>query len=89
MEENRIDVYWREVVHTAIYILNRGLLRLKKNKNPYELLYGRQTTMKYFRVFGRKSYIRRDKDILGKFDSRYDEGIFLGYSSSSKPYRCY
>jgi hypothetical protein len=26
---------------------------------------------------------------LGKFDSRDDEGIFLGYSSRSKAYRCY
>jgi hypothetical protein len=26
---------------------------------------------------------------LGKFDSRIDEGIFLGYSSDSKAYRCY
>jgi hypothetical protein len=26
---------------------------------------------------------------LGKFDSRDDEGIFLGYSMSSKGYRCF
>jgi hypothetical protein len=26
---------------------------------------------------------------LGKFDSRTDEGIFLGYSSNSKAYICY
>ena len=28
-------------------------------------------------------------DNLGKFDSRTDEGIFLGYSSTKKAYRCY
>ena len=26
---------------------------------------------------------------MGKFDSRSDEGIFLGYSSTSKAYRVY
>jgi hypothetical protein len=28
-------------------------------------------------------------DKLGKFDSRVDEGIFLGYSTRSKAYKCY
>jgi len=44
--------------------------------------------VRYFRVFGRKCYIKRDED-LGKFDARSDEGIFLGYSTQSKAYRCY
>ena len=29
------------------------------------------------------------KDNLGKFDSKFDVGIFLGYSNSSKAYRVY
>ena len=29
------------------------------------------------------------KDNLGKFDSKADEGIFLGYSTSSKVYRVF
>jgi len=44
--------------------------------------------MRYFRVFGSKCYIKRDED-LGKFDARSDEGIFLGYSTQSKAYRCF
>ena len=46
--------YWREVVYTTIYILNRGQLILNKDKTPYELWYGTPTSFKYFRVFGRK-----------------------------------
>ena len=42
-----------------------------------------------FKVFGSNCYIKRNKDDLGKFDSRTDEGIFLGYSSTKKAYRCY
>ena len=45
--------------------------------------------VKYFKVFGSKCYIKRNEDDLGKFDSRTSEGIFLGYSSSKKAYRCF
>jgi transposase InsO family protein len=83
------DIYWREAIYTTIYILNREQLRVNHDKTPYELWFGRPTSVKHFRVFGRKCYIKRDDDNLGKFDSRSDEGIFLGYSSNKKAYRCY
>ena len=40
-------------------------------------------------MFGSKFYIKRNEDGLGKFDFRTNEGIFLGYSSTKKVYRCY
>ena len=45
--------------------------------------------MKYFRIFGSICFILKDRENVGKFDSRSDEGIFLGYSSTSKAYRIY
>ncbi|CAA7031803.1 unnamed protein product [Microthlaspi erraticum] len=36
-----------------------------------------------------KCFILNDKDQLGKFDSRSDEGIFLGYSGNSSAYRVF
>lgn len=39
-------------------------------------------TCKYF-------VLNNSKDDLGKFDLRSDEGIFIGYSSTSKAYRIY
>ena len=41
--------------------------------------------VKYFRVFGSKCYIKN----LGKFNARSNEGIFFGYASNKKAYRCY
>ena len=82
------DKFWPQVVHTAIHILNRALLRNNTDKNPYELWKGRPANIKHFRVFGSKCYIRRE-DRTGKFDSRVDEGIFLGYSSTRKAYKCF
>ena len=45
--------------------------------------------MKYFRIFGSTCFILKDRENVGKFSSRSDEGIFLGYSSTSKAYRVY
>ena len=45
--------------------------------------------MKYFCVFGSKCYILNDRENLGKFDAKSDEGIFLGYSTNSRAYRVY
>ena len=83
------DGYWREAVSTSVHILNRGKLRTNSNKTPYELWFGRVPSIKYFKVFGSKCYIKRLDEDLGKFDARSNEGIFLGYASTKKAYRCY
>jgi hypothetical protein len=44
--------------------------------------------VKHFRVFGRKFYIKREDDTMGKFDSHVDKGILVGYSSIRKAYKC-
>lgn len=80
--------YWRNVVNTIVYTINRIQLRFGAYKTPYELWFGNVPTVKYFRIFGSKCYIKRDKAV-GKFDARSDEGIFLGYSTKSKAYRCF
>ena len=45
--------------------------------------------MKYFIIFGSTCFILEDRENVGKFDSRSNKGIFLGYSSTSKAYRVY
>ena len=45
--------------------------------------------LKYFRIFGSTCFILKDRENVGKFDSWSNEGIFLGYSSTSKAYRVY
>ena len=81
------DGYWREAVSTTVYILNKCQLRINNNKTPYELWYGRAPSVKYFKVFGSKCYIKRVDENLEKFDARSDEGIFLGYSPTKKAYK--
>ncbi|GKV13717.1 hypothetical protein SLEP1_g24703 [Rubroshorea leprosula] len=60
------------------------------NKTPYEIYKGRKPKISYFRALGCKCFVLNNgKDSLGKFDSKSDEGIFVGYSTSNKAYRVY
>jgi hypothetical protein len=76
-------------VHTTVPIQNRVILRNNTEKPPYELWKGRPTNVKHFRVFGSKCYIKREYGRMGKFDSRVDKGVLVGYSSTRKAYKCY
>ena len=49
----------------------------------------RNPTFSYFKVFGSKCFILNTKDNLGKFEAKYNVGIFLGYYSSRKAYRVF
>ena len=63
------DVFWTHAVHTTVHIQNTVMIKNNTEKTPYELWKGRPTNMKHFRVFGSKCYIKREDDMIGKFDS--------------------
>ena len=90
VEHNLPGYFWAEAVSTACYVANRALIRNILKKTPYELIKKRTPNISYFRIFGCRCYILvNGKTNLGKFDSRSDEGIFLGYSNRSKAYRVF
>ncbi|KAL5563974.1 hypothetical protein UlMin_033721 [Ulmus minor] len=90
LNENNLPKYfWGEAVHTSCYVLNRVSIRPILKKTPYELWKGKKPNISYFKVFGCKCFILNQKDDLGKFDSKSDVGIFLGYSTSNKAFRVY
>jgi len=62
-----------EAVNTACHFINRVYLRPETSKTPYES----------------KLYILHDRENLGKFDSKSDEGIFLRYSTNIRAYRVF
>ncbi|XP_022851835.1 uncharacterized protein LOC111373528 [Olea europaea var. sylvestris] len=74
------------------FCMDEGILvylKPKTDQTPYEILKGKKPTVKYFRVFGSKCYILCDRENLSKFESKSDEGIFLGYSRNSRAFRVY
>ncbi|WVZ03236.1 hypothetical protein V8G54_024042 [Vigna mungo] len=71
--------FWVDFVSTTCYVLT-----------PYELFKGRKPNISYPQIFGCKCFfLNNGKESLGKFDSKADEAIFIGYSLTSKAYRVY
>ena len=90
LDESRTsDTFLGEAAHTVVNILNKAHVHVNSDQTPYELWYGKPSTVKHFRIFGSKCFIKNNDEKIGKFEPRADEGIFLGYSSRSKAYKCY
>lgn len=77
-------MFWEEVIHTTLIILNKAHFLPNSDKNPYAFWCGRPTTTKHFKIFRRRCYIKRNDEKLRKFDAIHDEQIFLGYSQNNK-----
>jgi len=91
LNETRLPKYfWADVVNRACYVLNKVLIGLILKNTLYELFRGRKPNLSHLKVFGCKCFILSNgKDNLDKFDSKSDEGIFLGYSQHGYAYRVY
>ena len=89
IQEMARAMLYNKDVNAACHTVNRVYFRPGTKKTPYELWKGRKPNVKYFRIFGSTCFILKDRENVGKFDSQSDEGIFLGYSSTSKAYRVY
>ncbi|KAJ9557962.1 hypothetical protein OSB04_012576 [Centaurea solstitialis] len=85
-EANLATQFWAEAVNTACYTQNRSLIVKRFRRTPYELFRNRKPSIEHLHIFGCVCYILNNKDNLGKFDSKSDDGIFLGYSSISNPH---
>ncbi|GJX67551.1 putative ribonuclease H-like domain-containing protein [Tanacetum coccineum] len=81
--------FWAEAVNTACYVQNRVLVVKPHNKTPYELFRGRTPALSFIRPFGCHVTILNTLDHLGKFDGKFDDGFFVGYSLNSKAFRVY
>nr|XP_043629829.1 uncharacterized protein LOC122601123 [Erigeron canadensis] len=90
MAQNNVKShFWTEAVHTACFTQNRSLIVKRHQKTAYELLRGRKPEIGFLRMFGSPCYILNQKDHLGKFDEKADEGILLGYATMMKAYIVY
>ncbi|KAJ9553102.1 hypothetical protein OSB04_017147 [Centaurea solstitialis] len=83
-EANLPTYFWAEAVNTTCFTQNRSLITKRLGKTPYELFKGKKPKIGFFQVFGCLCYMLNDRDQLGKFDPKGDEGIFVGYSLTPK-----
>ncbi|KAJ9557387.1 hypothetical protein OSB04_012001 [Centaurea solstitialis] len=86
---NLATQFWAETVNTTCYTQNRSLRVKRFRKTAYELFRNKKPSIEHFHIFGCVCYILNNKHNLGKFDSKSDDGVFLGYSSISKTYHSF
>ncbi|KAD6454380.1 hypothetical protein E3N88_09086 [Mikania micrantha] len=73
--------FWSEAVATACFTLNRVLIVKRHKKTCYELLQNRKPNLKHLEPFGAPcTMLKKD----AKFNSKVEEGFFLGYSLPNK-----
>ena len=77
-EQSISQKFWCHAIETASFIMNRTSITKTSNKTPYEILRKKRPSLGYFKIFGCKCII-----------SKTHNGIFLGYSHTSKAYKVY
>ena len=88
-ESGTPTTFWGEAAFAAVVILNKKNVWVNNTQTPHEVWYGKTPTVKHFKIFGSKFYIKNTDENFGKFEPRADEGILLGYYPHSKAYKCY
>nr|GEV26073.1 retrovirus-related Pol polyprotein from transposon TNT 1-94 [Tanacetum cinerariifolium] len=78
-----------QLLATACYTQNRSTIVKKHLKTPYEIFRKRIPNINFLHVFGCPVYIHNDKDHLGKFDEKANDGYLLRYSLISKAFRVF
>lgn len=76
------DIFCARVVNTSYYVLNGVYIKKKLNKTPYQLLKGKIPNLSHLHILRCKFYVLNNgRSNVGKFDSKFNEGIFLDYST--------
>ena len=80
---------WAKAINMACHTINYVYLLLGTKMTPYEIWKGKKPNVGYFHIFGSTCYILNDHENLGKFDSKSNVGVFLGYFNNSRTYHVY
>nr|GEV85654.1 hypothetical protein [Tanacetum cinerariifolium] len=77
-----------EAVNTACYTQSRSIIVKRHKKITYDVFRGRSPNISHY-VFGCPVHIHNQRDHLGKFNEKVDDGFFLGYSPVAKAFRVF
>nr|GEY64449.1 hypothetical protein [Tanacetum cinerariifolium] len=80
---------WAEAIAIACFTQNRSIIHRRFNKTPYELINGRKPDISFLYVFRALCYPKNDREDIGKFGAKGDNGFFIGYSADSCAYRIF
>lgn len=87
MQSSLPATLWAETLNTANYILNRSPTSCHNGKIAFEKWKGQIPDVSNFQEFGREVMTLKREPQKDKFETRFRQGIFVGYSDVSKGYR--
>lgn len=73
----------------ATYVINRTRPSQITRKTPYELFYKREADVTLLQEFESRVSVHIPEQNRMKWDSKTQEGIFVGYGENVKGYRLY
>jgi transposase InsO family protein len=77
--------FWANAISIACYVSNQIFLRSILLLTPFELRFGRKSSVSHFISFGCKYFVLK-RGNLDKFESRSFDGILLGYTLHGRSY---
>lgn len=77
---------WAEAIAYSVYTLNR-VLSSTAEITPYESWYKKRPDVSHLRIFGSRTFVHIPESLRKKLDPKSREGIFVGYSETSKAFR--
>ncbi|KAM2096074.1 hypothetical protein ACFX1R_019771 [Malus domestica] len=80
---------WDEVVHTAVYLLNRCPTKALDNITPFEAYSKSKPGIAHLRIFGALCYVHVPKELRHKLESKSVKGVFVGYATCEKGYKVF
>ena len=85
LEEAKLPTYfWEKALNTA-YFTQKCTLINRHGVTPYQMLKGKKPSLKHLHIYACKFFVLRTyPEQLGKFETKADEGIFVGYSLNNK-----
>ncbi|KAG7583619.1 Integrase catalytic core [Arabidopsis suecica] len=81
--------FWSDAVMTACYLINRTPTKILQDKSPFEVLTKTKPSLDHLRVFGCVCYVLVPGDQRNKLQAKSTKGMFIGYSTTQKGYKCY
>ncbi|KAI5311998.1 hypothetical protein L3X38_041171 [Prunus dulcis] len=86
-EKNMPYFLWADVVHTAVYLLNRSPTKALDNITPFEAYSGRKPSIGHLKVFGSLCFVHVPAETRQNLDAKSVKGVFVGYAIYEKGYR--
>jgi hypothetical protein len=76
--------YRGEAVASAVFLLNRALVKDLDDKMSYVAYHGRKPAIDFLKTFGSLGFVKDKRSGLKKLDDQNVSMVFIGYSEGTK-----